>query len=535
MSDSGDASDAARPTDVASDSPANDSVAPVDTGVQPADSGVDPDAASPADTGVEPADSGLAPTDSGVSPTDSGVAPTDSGVPPMDSGVGPTDSGVAPMDSGVDVRTDSGVDVRSDTGIDTGVDTGVDSGVMPPDSGLPPGTVGLTNATADVSQASFAVGEIVNGISTGDNDGWAVTSGNAARTAVFETSADTAAYAGGTELTFTVTMASTLPGGPYLLGRLRFSVTRADRAMFADGLANGGNLGPSTIWSVARVVSVSATNGATLSALSDDSVRLGTRAATSVYTVRVRTPLTRITGVRLEALTDASLPNNGPGTATSGNFIVTELGLIEGPAPIPATVAAPFGAPPNACAASLSQSGYPVTAAIDGNLSASSGWGIDTGTTNAETAVFETASNTPSYGGVGSRLVFSLHQLFGTTHTIGRFRLSVTTANRSMFANGATSGGDLGPATIWTPVEVRSVAATMGSATFAVLADGSVRATSTSAAAVYQITTTTPLEGITGVRLETLTDPVLPTSGPGNTATGNFVLSEIQVSSGPQI
>jgi hypothetical protein len=555
-----DSGDAGRPADVATDtqSPTDTSVgadtpAPTDTGVEdaasPADSGVEPmdSGVAPEDTGVQPTDTGVAPTDTGVAPTDTGVAPADTGVPPMDSGVGPTDSGI---DTGIDARTDSGVgptdsgidtgiDVRTDSGVDTGVDvrtdTGVDTGVMMPDSGLPPGAIGLTNATADFSQSGFSVAEMVNGIPTGDNDGWAITGGGTARTAVFETSVDTTNYSGGTDLTFNIAMNSTLGSGPYLLGRFRFSVTTADRAMFADGLANGGNLGAPAIWSVARVVSATATNGATLAAQSDQSVLLGTRSSTSVYTVRIRTPFTRITGVKLETLTHPSLMNNGPGTSNSGNFIVTEMTMTEAAAPIPATASVAFGAPPSACAASLSQTGYPVTAAIDGALTPTAGWAIDTGSTNAQTAVFETLTNTPAYGGVGSRLVVTLHQLFGNNHTIGRFRLSVTNANRAMFADGLNNGGNLGPAMIWTPVDVRAVAATTGAATFAPQSDGSIRATSVSVTATYQVTVTTPLEGITGVRLETLTDPLLPTSGPGNTTTGNYVLTEVQLASGPQI
>ncbi len=482
-----------------------DSATQMDTGVSPADTGVSNDAATTPDSEMPPADSGVPPLDSGAPPLDSGVPPLDSGVPPLDSGVPPLDSGVPPLDSGV-----------------------------------PPGTLLLTNPSADFSQPSYFVNEAVNGVRIGDNDGWAITSGGVNRTAVFETSADTPNYAGGTELAFTLTQASML-GMSYTLGRFRISVTTADRAMFADGVANGGNLGPPTIWSVAQVVSASATGGATLTIQSDNSVLAsGSTPATSTYSVRVRTPHTRITGIKIEALTHPSLPSQGPGRANNGNFILTEVSVIASAAPIPATTnSVAFGAIPASTAGSFSQTSFAPSEAVDGMLPAagvSNGWAIDNGfgACVAQTAVFETATNTPANGGFGTRLVFTLHQLFGTNHTMGRFRLLATTSDRSLFADGMSTGGLLGTS-IWTPLSVRAASATTGSATFTVLSDGSVLANTSSASAVYSIAATTPLEGITGVRIEALEDPSLQASGPGNSGSGNFVLTELQLASGPQI
>ena len=49
----------------------------------------------------------------------------------------------------------------------------------------------------------------------------------------------------------------------------------------------------------------------------------------------------------------------------------------------------------------------------------------------------------------------------------------------------------------------------------------------------YEITVTTKLTGITGIRLEVLPDPSLPTKGPGRAPNGNFVLSQFIVSASP--
>ena len=81
--------------------------------------------------------------------------------------------------------------------------------------------------------------------------------------------------------------------------------------------------------------------------------------------------------------------------------------------------------------ADYSQEGFPVTAAIDGIVTNKIGWGVadSPGRSNRDhQAVFET--QTPlGYEG-GTRLKFTLNQSYGTVHTIGRFRIAVTTGPR---------------------------------------------------------------------------------------------------------
>ena len=50
-----------------------------------------------------------------------------------------------------------------------------------------------------------------------------------------------------------------------------------------------------------------------------------------VVTISAETDLTGITGLRLEVLTDNRLPNNGPGRATDGNFVLNEIELTAAP------------------------------------------------------------------------------------------------------------------------------------------------------------------------------------------------------------
>lgn len=180
----------------------------------------------------------------------------------------------------------------------------------------------LQMATATFSQSdfgNFSASTAVDG-SLGNSLGWAIYPAIADQTAVFETATD-AGFAGGTLLTFTL---SQLFGGQHTIGHLRLSATTDDRSTFADGLQTGGDVAAN--WTVLSPFSATATNGALLTIQSGRSILAsGPSPDTSVYTITAGTLLTGITGFRLEALTDSSLPFGGPGRQpTNGNFVLTE-------------------------------------------------------------------------------------------------------------------------------------------------------------------------------------------------------------------
>ena len=79
----------------------------------------------------------------------------------------------------------------------------------------------------------------------------------------------------------------------------------------------------------------------------------------------------KITAVRLEALDDAGLPKRGPGTATNGNFVLTEFKVsATGPEP----EAKPQPVRIRRAVADFSQDGHAVATAIDGKDD--TGWAI---------------------------------------------------------------------------------------------------------------------------------------------------------------
>lgn len=169
------------------------------------------------------------------------------------------------------------------------------------------------------------------------------------------------------------------------------------------------------------------------------------------------------------------------------------------------------------------------------------GWAISPATTAVmcpgQTLAVETVTSTPSFPG-GTRLLVALQHRFAAEHGLGRFRVSVTTADRSQFADGVdgtTTPGNVGAAGLWTVLTPRRMCST-NDATMTQLPDGSIRVQDLDTATMdYYLELDTSLAGITGLRLETLNDPALPQNGPGlQNVNGNFVLSELQVRVGSQ-
>lgn len=175
-------------------------------------------------------------------------------------------------------------------------------------------------------------------------------------------------------------------------------------------------------WLVLEPVSFVSEGGATLTRQDDGSyLASGTNAASDTYTFVAHTPLTGITAIRLEALADASLVKMGPGRAANGNFALSDFRLTVAPQdktspPIPVKLINP--------AATFEQAGLPIAAALDDNKT--SGWAVDPQFGKNHAARFELAAPVGFEG--GSVLTFTLKFETNTGHSIGRPRLSVSTA-----------------------------------------------------------------------------------------------------------
>jgi mono/diheme cytochrome c family protein len=162
--------------------------------------------------------------------------------------------------------------------------------------------------------------------------------------------------------------------------------------------------------------------GATLTKQPDLSLLAsGKRPEVDTYTVVADTDLQGITGVRLEVLTDDSLPHKGPGRQDNGNLHLNEFRLSAAARDTPADPKPIVLKNP---AADFNQDGWTVALAIDGNPKTA--WGVYPKVGEPHRAVFEVGEPIRLPG--GARLTFVLEQTHGGGHLIGRARLSVTTA-----------------------------------------------------------------------------------------------------------
>jgi hypothetical protein len=179
-----------------------------------------------------------------------------------------------------------------------------------------------------------------------------------------------------------------------------------------------------TTWEVPAFLDAKSAGGAKLSRKPDGSILAsGKNPFPETYTITLKTKRTGITAVRLEVLPDPSLPNQGPGrSVANGNFVLSEFAVTaqradEKEPAQPVALHRPQ--------ATFSQDGWPVAAAIDNNPD--TGWAIAPQIGKAQTAIFEAQS--PVGFAEGTLLRVTMQQRFpGRDHTIGKFRLSVTTA-----------------------------------------------------------------------------------------------------------
>jgi hypothetical protein len=193
-----------------------------------------------------------------------------------------------------------------------------------------------------------------------------------------------------------------------------------DPASAADVAAWEKGLGAKeAAWTVLQPFAATSSGGATPATQSDGSVLFGgARPEKDVYTIQASTDLKGITAVRLEVLPDDSLPSHGPGRAENGNLHLSEFKLLAAARSASAPVQAVSLQNPTA---DFDQDGWTIAMALDGKPETA--WGIHPAEAKRHVAVFETKE--PIGADAGSTLTFSLEQVHGRGHVIGKLRLSV--------------------------------------------------------------------------------------------------------------
>lgn len=187
-----------------------------------------------------------------------------------------------------------------------------------------------------------------------------------------------------------------------------------------------------TVWTALDPIESKASNEAQLTRQEDLSILASGPNGKGTYTLAARTEQLGITGIKLEALTDDRLPNRGPGRAQNGNFVLSEFQVEWAPETQPDRKT---GIRLQNAQADYSQQNYDVTTAIDGIVQPNNnGWATSPKTGEDRVAVFETQD---SIGDVPGRLTVTLHQQYQDgQHSIGRFRVSVTTGPRPIRLDG---------------------------------------------------------------------------------------------------
>jgi len=210
--------------------------------------------------------------------------------------------------------------------------------------------------------------------------------------------------------------------------RRRELLARDDAALFADAAGQSEVAAlekefrrSGQAWTVATPLAVTSSGGVQTTQQDDGSVLFGgTRSEKDTYKLTFGGAVDGITAIRLEVLTDPSLPHSGPGRQDNGNFHLSEfkaeVSAAEGSEPVPVAFRAAY--------ADFDQSGWEVTAAIDGKTGTA--WGIHPEVGKPHVAVFVLAQPVSLSG--NQRLTVTLDQQHGAGHVIGRPRISLTTS-----------------------------------------------------------------------------------------------------------
>jgi Protein of unknown function (DUF1553)/Protein of unknown function (DUF1549)/Planctomycete cytochrome C len=293
-------------------------------------------------------------------------------------------------------------------------------------------------------------------------------------------------------------------------------------------------------WKPVRPIGVESAEGASPQVRPDDSVLFsGPTPDQDTYTIEFESDRSDATELRLEALTDRSLPSQGPGRTPHGNFVLSEVTVAVAPSEgkEPARQVKIVGA-----TADHSQEGFAVEKAVDGNLK--TGWAIDGAKplNQNRTARFRFAQ--PSGWAGGGRWTVRLEQRHGSKHTLGRIRLSlgypmadarpleVRRREKLEAAFAAWLDRETKRTARWTALEPLEAKSNLPLLTVqddrSIFVSGDMTKRD-----LYQVKLKAGMKGIRALRLEVLPDERLPNHGPGRVfyegPPGEFFLSELTV------
>ncbi len=193
---------------------------------------------------------------------------------------------------------------------------------------------------------------------------------------------------------------------------------------------------PDNTWQVLDPTEFRSAGSAYLAKLEDQSILVGgTIPDDDHYVITTDIPIETITAIRLEVLTHKTLPQNGPGLASNGNFILSGFeAKISSDSPEGEMDSTDVPIPFVSALADHSQPGWPVIDAVDNDPT--TGWAINikkgdkSAKLNADhEALFVTTR--PIEVPPGNRLTITMRHR-PKKYAVGRFRLSVTGVEQSL-------------------------------------------------------------------------------------------------------
>ena len=195
-----------------------------------------------------------------------------------------------------------------------------------------------------------------------------------------------------------------------------------------------------TAWHVIPISKATALHDTQLTVGSGGSILAsGPSAPQNTYTIEATIPLTGITGFRVEAMPDKTLPKGGPGRAGNGNFVISEFRVLQ----VQDNDQQPVSVPLQNATATVEQAyagevtpygKWSAASAIDNDAKGSSwGWAILPEVNKTSYLVAETKETLGKDKPTQLRFQIEQNHTNGG-HTLGKFRLWATTAARPLTA-----------------------------------------------------------------------------------------------------
>lgn len=176
-------------------------------------------------------------------------------------------------------------------------------------------------------------------------------------------------------------------------------------------------------WFPLAPIELNASNKDALMPQSDRSIVASGKAGKGYYDVTFETPLTNITGFRLEALPQPGIAGGGPGLPKNGNFVVTEIDVDVSSTAKPDEIQR---AVISEGVADFTQDGFDPKQVFDGRNNDQKGWAVSPRGGVVHWAAFKFAEPIGQEG--TTRIKFRIYQNHNAEqHRLAHFRISVTT------------------------------------------------------------------------------------------------------------